>query len=232
MTGREIFAPLAALLLTGCAVETSTGPTRTEPFAVERDKSEFLRVNISMKAGELQVAGGSAKFLEGQARCNTDACKPVVKYSTAAGRGHLSVEQASSPTYGNAKTAWDVRLPNDVPVELAVDLGAGEANIDAGSLSLRGVEVRMGAGQLELDLRGEPQRDYDVRVRGGVGEATIRLPKDVGIYATATGGIGSINVAGLRRDGDHWVNEAYESAKRRIRVDVEGGVGEIRLIAE
>jgi hypothetical protein len=221
------------LLLTGCAVETSTGPTRTEPFSVERDKSEFLQANISMKAGELHLSGGAAKFAEGQARCNVDPCKPVVKYSAVAGRAHLSIEQASpAATIGNAKTEWDLRLADNVPTDLAVDLGAGEAHVNAGSLSLRGVDVRMGAGQLELDLRGEPQRDYEVRVRGGVGEAVIRLPKNAGIYATATGAIGSVNASGLRREGDHWVNDAYENAPRKIRVDVQGGVGEIRLIAD
>jgi hypothetical protein len=60
----------------------------------------------------------------------------------------------------------------------------------------------------------------------------IRLPKQVGIYATATGGLGSINVSGLRQQGDHWVNDAYDGARRTIRLDVQGGIGEISLIAE
>jgi hypothetical protein len=85
---------------------------------------------------------------------------------------------------------------------------------------------------LDMDLRGKPQRNFDVRVRGGVGEAVIRLPKDVGVYATASGGLGSINVSGLRQEGDHYINDAYDRGTRTIRVDVQGGVGEIRLIAE
>jgi hypothetical protein len=214
-------------------VETSTGPTRVEPFAVERDKSEFLRVNLHMKAGELQLSGGSAKLAEGEARCNVEPCKPIVKYSTAAGRANLSIEQASSGmTAGNVKNRWDLRLPDDVTTDLEVELGAGEAKLDAGSLSVRTVEVRMGAGSVELDLRGDVERDCEVRIRGGVGEAVIRLPKEAGIYAMARGGIGSINVSGLRKDGDHWVNDAYGDAKRTIRADIQGGVGEIRLIVD
>jgi hypothetical protein len=224
---------LAAALLSGCSVETATGPTRTESFDVERDASEFLRVNVDIKAGELRLSGGSDKFVEGTATCNIDPCKPVVKYSTVAGRANLSIEQeSSSGMFGNAKNTWDLRLSDDVPLDLAVAFGAGEADLNAGSLSLRSVDVRIGAGQLELDLRGTPRRNYDVRIRGGVGEAILRLPKEVGIYAKATGGIGSINVEGLRKEGDHWVNDAYEKAARTIRLDVQGGVGEIRLVAE
>jgi hypothetical protein len=54
----------------------------------------------------------------------------------------------------------------------------------------------------------------------------------VGVYATGRGGIGEIHTEGLRRQGDHWVNDAYDDAKVRIHLDVEGGIGEIRLIAD
>jgi predicted membrane protein len=86
---------------------------------------------------------------------------------------------------------------------------------------------------LEMDLRGQPKRDYDVRIRGGVGEATVRLPRDAGIQANATGGLGSINVRGLtKKEGDRYENDAYEHAKFRIHVDVKGGIGNINLYAE
>jgi hypothetical protein len=229
----HIALPLALVLLTGCGIETRTVPTRTEAFAIERDKSEFLRVNVNMKAGELRLSGGAAKFLEGSATYNIEGGKPVVKYASAAGRGSLTIDQpASASSVGNVKYEWDVRLPNDVPVDLTVDFGAGEAKVNVGSMSLRSVEVRIGAGRLDMDLRGDPQRNYDVRVRGGVGEAVIRLPKDVGVYATAAGGIGSINVTGLRKQGEHWINDAYEGARRTIRLEVRGGVGEISLISD
>jgi hypothetical protein len=191
-----------------------------------------LRVNVSMNSGELELSGGSTKFVEGRTTCNIDPCKPEVKYSAVASRGNLIIDQRSGPTAGNVTNRWELRLPDSVPMDLIVDFGAGDAKVNAGTLTLRNIEVRMGAGELDMDLRGEPSRSYDVRVRGGVGEAVIRLPKDVGIYAIARGGIGSISTTGLRKEGDHWVNDAYEKARRTIRLDVQGGVGEIKLIAD
>jgi hypothetical protein len=49
---------------------------------------------------------------------------------------------------------------------------------------------------------------------------------------TASGGIGDISVTGLRKGAGRYVNEAYERAAVRIRLDIQGGVGSIRLIAE
>jgi predicted membrane protein len=117
-------------------------------------------------------------------------------------------------------------------VELNAHLGAGEARLDLGSLTLRRVEVEVGVGEVRMDLRGTPTHDYDVRIRGGVGEATVYLPRNAGIYASGSGGIGEIHSEGLRKQGDHWVNDAYNNAKVRIHVDVEGGIGQINLIAD
>jgi predicted membrane protein len=69
----------------------------------------------------------------------------------------------------------------------------------------------------------------DVTVRGGVGEATILLPSDVGVKAEVRGGLGELNVSGLTKDGDIYVNDAYGKSDVTITLDVEGGVGEITL---
>jgi predicted membrane protein len=90
----------------------------------------------------------------------------------------------------------------------------------------------MGAGQVELDLTGPRKSDLNVDIRGGVGQATIRLPRDVGVSARASGGLGSINAGGLEKDGDEYRNSVYGKTPHKIRLNVEGGIGEIELIEE
>ena len=48
----------------------------------------------------------------------------------------------------------------------------------------------------------------------------------------AHGGIGAINVRGLRKEGDHWESESYARSKTKIRVDAQGGIGAVNLIAD
>ncbi|MEP6962283.1 MAG: hypothetical protein ABI995_09395, partial [Acidobacteriota bacterium] len=66
----------------------------------------------------------------------------------------------------------------------------------------------------------------------GVGQATVHLPRSVAISATAQGGIGDINVEGLEKRNDRWINPSQENNPITIRVEVKGGVGEIKIIAE
>jgi hypothetical protein len=227
-----IIAPLACLLA-GCTISVNTGPTRTERISVERDNAELVRASFNMSAGRLRIQGGASKLLEGDAVYNVEAWKPVVKYVSVAGHGTLTVDQPGHTAHaGKSDYEWNLRLPNDVPLDLAVQCGAGDASLKLGELRLRDVEVHLGAGRLDMDLRGAPERSYDVRVQGGVGEATVRLPHDVGIYAKANGGIGEIRTPGLKREGDHYINDAYNTSKASIRLEIEGGIGKINLIAD
>jgi uncharacterized protein DUF2154 len=224
----------AALSLGGCWPKmTPTGPQQHESRSVELDGSERVRVELNMPFGELNVRGGAQKLLDADFTYNVAAWKPDLRYRSGPGTGDLIVEQHGPTTPSHdSKNRWDLRFNDDVPLDFRVQFGAGEGRLDLGSLRLSSLDIQMGAGTLRLDLRGAPKKDYSVRVRGGVGEATVYLPKDVGISATASGGIGDISVTGLRKSGDRYVNDAESRSGVRIRLDIQGGVGSIKLIAE
>jgi hypothetical protein len=222
---------IGASCLTGCAFERA-GPSQHDSQSIERDNSELVRVNLDMGAGTLRVSGGTDKLAAADFQYNVASWKPEVRYSSAAGYGSLIIRQPNGgASLGHTKYEWDLRLNRDVPLEIEAHLGAGEAHLDLGSLTLRNLEVEMGAGELDLDLRGTPKKSYEVRIRGGAGEATIRLPSSVGVEAQVTGGIGEVNAPGLHRDGTRYVNDALANSKATIHLDVEGGVGSIQLIS-
>ena len=236
MIARRTVIPLLAVvglttLLGGCGFgPATTGETRTETVSFDLGDAKAARVELRMGSGELNVAAGSQKLAEGKFSYNVDSWKPVVDYR-AGGTAELKISQpGSTGSFGNTVNNWDVKLNGDLPIEVAANLGAGEANLELGGMSLNRVEVNIGAGEVEMDLRGKPRRSYDVQIRGGVGKTVVYLPKDAGIEATATKGIGAINTEGLEQRDGIWVNPDRVGAPVTIRLDVKGGVGEIRLV--
>jgi hypothetical protein len=232
------FLPLLgfAVLLSSCAVDThiATGPTQYDSPSFERDDAKEVRLDLNMGAGDLKVGSGTRKLMQAYFTYNVPSWKPEVRYSAAGGVGSLTINQPghSHGHFGNMKYEWDLRLNQDVPIDVKVNFGAGQAELDLGNLALRSVEVDMGVGSLQMDLRGNPKHDYNVRINGGVGEAVIHLPSNAGVYAEAGGGIGEVSVRNLRKEGGHWVNDAYADSKVKIHLTVEGGVGSIKLIGE
>jgi hypothetical protein len=221
-----------ALLLTSCH-SAQTGPTQHESAHFDLDKSELTRVELKMGAGDLNVAGGSAKLAEADFTFNVPSWKPTVEYHSTGVRGDLVISQPSSGgSFGNTEYRWDVKLNDGLLMDVVTKLGAGDARMNLGSMNLRNVELDIGAGEVNMDLRGNPKRSYDVRINGGVGEATIYLPRSVGIDATAKGGIGEIDVRGLEQRNGRWINPSQENSPVKIHLDVKGGVGQINIIAE
>jgi predicted membrane protein len=212
----------------------TSGPVQYDSAALEKDRSELVRVNLAMGAGSLKVGSGTQKLLQAYFTYNVPSFKPEVVYTPSGGTADLTVRQPSGnhAHFGNTKNEWDLRFNQDVPLEITTNFGAGDAQLDLGSLALRSVSVQMGVGQLQMDLRGNPKHDYAVDIHGGVGEATVRLPSNVGLYLEAAGGIGAVDVKGLRKENGHWVNDAYAQPGVKVRVDVHGGIGEIKVIAE
>ncbi len=225
----------AILTLCGCSFSNApTGPTEHETRSVDLDKAEMARVNLRMGAGDLTINGGAQKFVDADFTYNVPSWKPDFRYTNTGVRGDLTIEQPSSSSThgGNTKYNWDLKFNDGVPLDMTIRFGAGEAHLNLGSLSLRSLNVEMGVGELQLDLRGHPARSYDVVVRGGVGEATIHLPNDAGIEAEAHGGIGGISAKGLRQENGRYVNDALETAKTKIHLNISGGIGAINLIAD
>ncbi len=224
---------LSVVWLAGCGPDWSPpGPERTETRNVELDNSEEVRAELKMGAGELRVRGGAAKLMEARFVYHRLRMRPEVSYHASAFRGHLVVEEPSGIHTAGNRYEWELAFNNQKPLDLEVNCGAGKSQLDLGELTLKRLNVEMGVGELRLDLRGEPKHDYSVSIHGGIGQATVYLPAGVGIEANAEGGIGGIHASGLEKHDGRYVNEAFGHAKTTIRLDIEGGIGEIRLIAD
>jgi hypothetical protein len=149
---------------------------------------------------------------------NLSDWRPTVKYDVSDGEGHLVVEQPLSAEIrlGSVRYEWDIRLNNQVPMELNVKLGAGDSQLTLGTLDLMVLNLDMGTGSATVDLTGTWDHDAQAHLRGGVGEVTMRLPKQPGVRVT----------------GGAYVNDAYGISDVTVEVDIIGGVGSVNLQVE
>jgi hypothetical protein len=232
-----LVAAMAVALVAGaCGTQRGAtqqvGEMQRESRAIQAENANSVRANLKIGAGELDLTGGADQLMEADFAYNVADWKPKVNYDVSGEEGELSLRQGSGGGVrlgGDARNEWDIRLNDELPTDLVVQMGAGESELDLDSLTLTGVSLQMGAGKTTVDLTGDYAQDFDTSIQGGVGEATVLLPSDVGVRATAEGGIGTINAEGLQREGDSYVNDLYGQSQVTLRVDVQGGVGEINL---
>src|ERR1700744_5836264 len=114
-----------AAAMSGCMVSTlPTGPVQYDSKVIERDTSENARVNLRMGAGDLKISSGTQKFMHAYFTYNVPQLKPEVRYSSSSGTGSLWIEQPSSHArLGHIKYEWDLRLNNEMPLDLDAHFG-------------------------------------------------------------------------------------------------------------
>jgi N-terminal domain of toast_rack, DUF2154 len=203
--------------------------------SVDLQGANSVIATLEFGAGEVDLVGGAQHLMDGDFSYPEYQGSPHVNYYVSGSTGNLSVREqgVSGIHFGNDDDShWNLKLANDVPIELNLKMGAGEGDVHAQGLELTRLDVQMGAGEFNLDLTGPWKKDLNGEIHGGVGEATIRLPKDVGVMVHASGGIGSVDASGLHENGDEYTNDAYGKTPVTIHLNVEGGIGQINLICE
>ncbi len=223
---------LLVFLIGAISACIAVGELAEETQTVELGEAESVELDLDIGAGELKVQGGAGELMEGYFVYNIKRWKPEILYSVTGDRGILKVKQGqcSAMAIGKTHNKWNISLSNDVPLDIKVDFGAGEGNLDLRGLILNSLDIDMGVGELKVDISGEQKKSLDVSVDGGVGSATIYLPVDVGVRVEVDGGIGSVNTRGMIKKKDVYVNDAYGKTEVTIDVDVDAGIGSIDLI--
>jgi hypothetical protein len=183
-----------------------------------------------MGAGEVKVEGGATDLLNADFTYNVPRWKPEVTYEVNGDTGRLTIEQPSAGGHGgHTRYEWDLRLSDQVPLQMKVDEGAGRANLNLVGLRLSRLEMNLGAGESTVNFDGHWKNDLTASIHGGVGKAPLQLPRDGGVRVVAHGGLGALTASGFSKQGDAYVNEAYGKSNVSLRIEVEGGVGEINL---
>lgn len=201
---------------------------------VDLQGANAVIATVEFGAGELDLSGGSQHLMDADFSYREYAGPPRVNYYVSGTTGNLSIRDTGEAGihFGGDDSHWDLKLANDVPLELNLKMGAGQGDFHTQGIEVTRLDVQIGAGEFDLDLTGPWKKDLNGEIHGGVGEATIRLPKDVGVSVHASGGLGSVDASGLHENGDEYFNDAYGKTPVTIHLNVEGGIGQINLICE
>lgn len=224
---------------TGCRrvpIEQVDGKTRVTKAdeTISAQGATSADVSVEMGAGRLFIAGGSNDLMEGDFTYAPASLKPEIDYKVTGGKGDLRVRQPDIeglPLHlGDAEYLWDLKFSQTIPMDMTVEMGAGDSVLQVGNLDLDALRVALGAGTSEIDLTGSRTKDLEVRVEQGAGRLTLLVPASgVGVRIIgAEDGVGDVSAPDMTRDGDDYVNDAVDTtAAPQITVRVERGVGEI-----
>jgi hypothetical protein len=194
------------------------GPEVEETISVAVPKSEQTKLTISFGAGKLSLAPGARNLIEGTARYNLDELKPEI----IEGSNTFEIKQGDFdglPPFNDIINEWDLQL-GETPMDLTVQAGAYEGNLELGGLALERLTVRDGAANVDLSFT-QPNPVEMSMLRYQTGASQVKMT-----------GLANANFSSLAFSGGagNYILDFGGDLQRDATVTVETGIGNLTLI--
>ena len=154
----------------GCNTVVS-GKVNEESITIKKDKAKELDVELNLSAGELTVSKGAEDWVEGSIQYNKKKLEPEVIYNRKRNKGNLTIEQdnLNNVNFSDIKNEWNLKLSDDIPINLYVHSGASSTELDLQGLMLEKLDIDAGIGELHVDLGGDWENSFETNISTGVG---------------------------------------------------------------
>lgn len=218
--------------------DASRLPRIEEPLA----NVEHAEVQLRFGVGELRLASlpaSSPLLVAGDLTAGSGREAPTWEVGRIGNGEHAEIEIVSgSGTFDfnsedNAER-WDLQLSPEIPIELEVQAGASQIELDLTKLRLPALQVELGAAQLHLRL---PAHGHTAAtVEAGAADITIDIPAATPARIRTRGGLAKVAVdtqAFPRTDdSDVYQSPGYDaSPDNRIDLEIRTGLAKVEVRA-
>ncbi|MEW5868611.1 MAG: DUF5668 domain-containing protein [Chloroflexota bacterium] len=115
---------------------------------------------------------------------------------------------------------WDLKLPPQLPLDLSVDLGAGEMDLDLSGLTLKALKIDYGVAQATIRLPATGS--FVAEINGAMGTLTLVVPAEVGLRVENDSGLSFLQ---LPEGYVQRTSPNYEQAEYRIELHLSQAMG-------
>jgi hypothetical protein len=216
----------------------TSGNEQMQDFVIGADKYQGVTsrvVTADVGTGKMTVTDDestnyfalAAQYFENfgkpRVRERQDGDKLLVDFDTEGGFAFFMM--------GTRGTSYDITLGRpELATDLTVEVGTGSTETTLDRLKVGVLKVTVGTGAATVDLASASIPAGDVSLDVGTGTMKLRLPKDVGLRITHDVGTGRLKIGDSTIDGDGtFVTEGYESAAKKLELDVEVGTGSMTI---
>lgn len=124
--------------------------------------------------------------------------------------------------------SWQVLVNPRAPLDLSVDAGVGNSDLDLTGVNLEHLDFNAGVGNVSLTL---PRHStYRANLDGGVGQLTVIVDPTSPIAIRVDTGIGSVRMpTSFRQEGKTYYSPGYESGLVASEIRINAGIGTIHV---
>lgn len=203
--------------------------SKKQNFRIERlPDARRAAVTVQGGAGEIRIQGGTDYLIEGEAEA------PLSQLATSteleAGTQTASISTGFMPMMmGRWSNRLAVALSPALPMELAVESGAADLEIDATRLVLERLDIKSGASSLKLALGDKPALSQ-VAISAGASAIEIELSQTVGARVVLRSALTAAELDGFDKlDSQTYQTAGYDKAAKKIDLVLDLGASSLEV---
>lgn len=194
--------------------------------------AKSAEIRIDTGALELQVLENeSAKFIEGDYTFNL--YKPLFEnyFENEKQVFKLSgTEKWNSWHFGNSSNQAELKLNQDIPVNLIVNAGASKLNLNLEKINCAGIDISAGASEINLTIGEKIDSEAKINIKAGASNIKIYLPKELGAKLRVDAPLSGKELTDLDKIGDNeFKTKNFDSATKKIEITIDAGVSNIEV---
>lgn len=110
-----------------------------------------------------------------------------------------------------------------------IETGASDIDLNLDKLKVSNLDIDVGASELMIKLGDND--NTDVKVKSGASSLKFYLPKDVAVKINSKSALSSKNFEdfGLTKKNKAWESSNWNSAKRKVNIDIDSGISKIEF---
>lgn len=203
--------------------------TKSKNVAVDLQSARDVYLKVNHGAGQLRLGAGASagRALEGECTDNVEVQSHLVGDRLEV---RVSGEVVFVPFVWNSRGLdWDLRLSNEVPLALELELGANQSTLDLSALRVTSLKLKTGASSTDVTLPALGVVAAEVQI--GAAELTMRIPPGVAARIRSKSGLAEINVDSSRfpRVTGGYESPDFGASENRLDLAIEAGVGKVNI---
>lgn len=207
---------------------------KSQEMSIQKTADTVKQAEISVKAGASSLIISSAEQSEIVASKLESNVANISENSVISGETQqinltMDSNKANNWWSGDVSSKWNINIARKLPLELNVDTGASDTNIDMSQAQLRNITVKTGASNLALKL-GDLEDTTLVNIDSGVSSIVLRVPTGSGVQLKLESGLTTKNLADLGEiSKDTYESANYAQSKSKVNISAKVGVSSFTI---
>lgn len=208
---------------------SGNAPTISKFQADLPSAADSAKIIIDSGAVDLKLRSTSDDLIHGS--LSSRFLQPKLTTKTSNDQTIVTLDTASSfHNWPHGKNKLDVFITDEVPVNLQLNVGASQLNLDTSNIMVKEMTISCGASNIDLKIGKTIQDNAAIKISSGASNISISLPREIGVKISNDSALSNLDTKDFTKvDKGTYESNDYQNKDKKITIHNSSGASSINI---